>query len=101
MYDPLGLVIPVVIRGRMLFLPATKFKLDWDDPVPSELTVKWVYWWNDLKNLSTVLFDRCVIPSEFLDGAIDLSRPTAHALISEYRVKPARYMSNCWRPRQG
>ena len=25
-----------------------------------------------LKNLSTVLFDRCVIPSEFLDGAIEL-----------------------------
>ena len=72
MYDPLGLVIPVVIRGRMLFQQATKFKLDWDDPVPSELTVKWVYWWNDLKNLSTVLFDRCVIPSEFLDGAIEL-----------------------------
>ena len=71
-YDPLGLVIPVVIRGRMLFQQATKLKLDWDDPVPSELTVKWVYWWNDLKNLYTVLFDRCVIPSEFLDGAIEL-----------------------------
>ena len=72
MYDPLGLVLPVVIRGRMLFQLATKIKLDWDDPVPPELTVKWVHWWNDLKNLSTVLFDRCVIPTEFLDGAIEL-----------------------------
>ena len=93
MYDHLGLVIPVVIRGRMLFQQATKFKLDWDDPVPSELTLKWVYWWNDLKNLSTVLFDRCVIPSEFLDEKLnsitfvmDLSRSTAHAVMSEYRV---------------
>ena len=63
----LGLVLPVVIRGRMLFQQATKLKLDWDDPVPPELIVKWVHWWNDLKNLSTVLFDRCVIPTEFLD----------------------------------
>ena len=72
MYYPLGLVLPVVIRGRMLFQQATKLKLDWDDPLPPELTVKWVHWWNDLKNLSTVLFDRCVIPTEFLDGAIEL-----------------------------
>ena len=46
--------------------------LTWDDPVPSELTVKWVYRWNDLTNLSTVLFDRCVISTEFSDGAIEL-----------------------------
>ena len=72
MYDPLGLVIPVVIRGRMLFQQTTKLKLGWDVPVPSELTVKWVHWWNDLKNLSTVLFDRCVIPTEFSDAAIEL-----------------------------
>ena len=72
MYDPLGLVLPVVIRGRMLFQQATKLKLDWDDPIPPELTVKWVHWWNDLKYLPTVLFNRCVIPSEFLDGAMEL-----------------------------
>ena len=72
MYDPLGLVLPVVIRGRMLFQQATKLKLDWDDPIPPELTVKWVHWWNDLKYLPTVLFNRCVIPSEFIDGAMEL-----------------------------
>ena len=55
----------------MLFQQATKLKLDWDAPVPSELTVK--EWWNGLKNLSTVLFDRCVIPpTEFSDGSIEL-----------------------------
>ena len=72
MYDPLGLVLPVVIRGRMFFQQATKLTLEWDEPVPADLNEKWVTWWGDLINLPTVLFDRCIIPSEFTDGAMEL-----------------------------
>ena len=31
MYDPLGLVSPVVIQGKMLFQESTRLKLAWDE----------------------------------------------------------------------
>ena len=42
MYDPLGLVSPVVLQGRRIFQEATKLKLSWDDPVPNDIAQKLV-----------------------------------------------------------
>ena len=41
MYDPLGLVSPIVLVGRLLFQEATMLKLGWDDPVPSHIESQW------------------------------------------------------------
>ena len=34
LYDPLGLITPIAVRGKILFQEATRLKLDWDVPVP-------------------------------------------------------------------
>ena len=58
LYDPLVLVIPIVILGRMLFQAATKLKLGWDDPVPRTLNVKWRSWCEGLDELPNLRFAR-------------------------------------------
>ena len=52
MYDPLGLIIPIVIHGRLLFQEAIRLRLGWDDPVTPSLNSKWASWLSSLNVLN-------------------------------------------------
>ena len=47
-------------------------KLGWDDPVPQILDVKWRSWCKGLDEFPNLHFDRCVVPTELEDGAMEL-----------------------------
>ena len=72
MYDPLGLISPIVLRGKMIFQEATKLGLDWDDPVPDYLAHKWLSWRSSLDDLEKLSFQRCMIPEGFENGVAEL-----------------------------
>ena len=44
MYDPLGLISPVIIQGKMLFQQFTRLNIPWDESVPSDLSFIWSMW---------------------------------------------------------
>ena len=46
--------------------------LDWDDPVPSNLERKWQLWRSTLRELGSLHFPRCIIPSGFEFGVAEL-----------------------------
>ena len=62
--DPLGLVSPCIITGRMLFQDATRLKTGWDEEVPGYIAEKWVQWVHSLNELNEVCFQRCLSPRE-------------------------------------
>ena len=72
MYDPLGLISPIGLRGRQIFQEATRLKLSWDEVVPFHIAKRWMAWWGSMSSLSEVMFDRCVIPADFVDGVAEL-----------------------------
>ena len=72
LYDPLGLISPIVIQGRMLFQESTRLKLDWDVEVPDHLRVQWSDWLISLAGISELRFKRCVVPAGFVDGVAQL-----------------------------
>ena len=72
MYDPLGQISPIVLLGKMIFQECTKLGLDWDDPVPSNLERKWQLWRSTLRELESLHFPRCIIPSGFEFGVAEL-----------------------------
>ena len=72
MFDPLGLISPVLIVGKMLFQSATRLKIDWDEEVPLRLQRQWHEWTESLKSLVNIGIPRCVKPSLFDDAAIEL-----------------------------
>ena len=72
MYDPLGLITPIVIQGKVLFQEATRMKLAWDDNVPTCLHNKWAAWLCSLTNLEKLHFNRCILPHDFADGVFEL-----------------------------
>ena len=54
MYDPLGLVSPCVMKGKMIFQDATKLKIDWNEKIPEELDVKWRKWIDEVEDLQNL-----------------------------------------------
>ena len=72
LFDPLGLISPVLIGGRIIFQDATRLKLGWDEILPVDLIRKWKSWYDSLSQLSVVRVDRCIKPEVFDCGAMEL-----------------------------
>jgi hypothetical protein len=60
LYDPLGLLAPVIISAKILMQECYKAELEWDAPLPEIILVPWEQWKQDLPLLSAVSFPRYV-----------------------------------------
>ena len=57
-YDPLGLINPIVVKFKMFFQKLCYIKLDWDDKIPEDTITEWHELLSGLKNVNTLSFDR-------------------------------------------
>lgn len=57
-FDPLGLVLPVTVRGKLLLRDIWKLKLDWDQLLPDFLSGEWEKLYRDLITLVSFRFPR-------------------------------------------
>ena len=60
-YDPIGLIVPIIIIGRVLLQRATASKVTWDEALPTDITRPWEAWWEMLDELPNLRFPRCMI----------------------------------------
>lgn len=65
LFDPLGLVSPVVLPAKQLLQTLCQIGLGWDEPIPPELMRKWQMWKIDLPGLSAFRMPRCLKPEGF------------------------------------
>lgn len=73
-YDPLGLLAPFLLQGRILMQQSCQQEGGWDDPVPRELQTRWISWIQDMDNLKLVCISRCLKPK----GFSEISRAEIH-----------------------
>ena len=66
-YDPLGLVAPVVLTAKKLLQDLCKKKIGWDDPISDEDGERWEKWKSQLPSLSRISLGRCIKPLYFGD----------------------------------
>lgn len=66
-YDPLGLLSPFILQGRIVMQKACSEGKPWDEDVTPELKEEWLSWTKQLKNLETIQLPRCVKPAGFDD----------------------------------
>lgn len=59
-FDPLGLLAPVTIRGKLLVKEAWQMKCGWDEPLPPSFTEEWLKLKYDFIKSNTILFPRNV-----------------------------------------
>ena len=64
-YDPLGLVAPYVLKGRLLLQEMCRDGLAWDDAIPEKLEREWVAWTKQIGELRALSIPRCFTPSTF------------------------------------
>ncbi|XP_015121728.1 uncharacterized protein LOC107044383 [Diachasma alloeum] len=59
-YDPLGLLNPVITHAKIIQQQLWRFKLDWDDSVPAEIHTQWDEFASQLPLLNEIHFKRQV-----------------------------------------
>ena len=104
-FDPLGLISPLTIRGKMLVKAAWKLKLGWDDPLPEEFSADWTGLVCDLVQVNSLKFPRTVVCQDinyqlhiFCDASVHAFGAVAYAVIegssqlitSKARVTPVK-----------
>nr|CAI5839781.1 unnamed protein product [Callosobruchus analis] len=60
-FDPLGLICPLVTHSKLILQRLWKLKIDWDDYIPDQLSLEFSKSVNDLKNLKAVSIPRHVL----------------------------------------
>ncbi|KAJ8045018.1 hypothetical protein HOLleu_07935 [Holothuria leucospilota] len=61
-FDPLGFVSPVTVRGKILMQEIWKSGSDWDEPVNPRIAQKFQKWCDDLDCMANIKVDRCLCP---------------------------------------
>ena len=89
LFDPLGIVGPVMVMAKLIFQDACRLELSWDDVLPEDLEKRWVKWLNEMAAVTDIKADRCVYKSleektlaVFLHGFGDASKKAYCAILS-------------------
>ena len=62
LYDPLGLLVPAILSGRLLLRQLWQAELNWDDPLPAHFTDEWSAISSMMASLSSITIPRLCCP---------------------------------------
>ena len=64
-YDPLGVVSPVILAGKQILQSLCRLNTDWDEQIPEDILPQWEKWRNELLLLEKLKLPRCLKPTGF------------------------------------
>ena len=64
-YDPLGMVAPFILSGKIIVQELCRLRLGWDDQIPDEILTRWQRWLSSLLHLDSFSISRCYLPQSF------------------------------------
>jgi len=76
-YDPIGLIAPLLIKGKIFIQQLWSFKIDWDEVLLFEFKLKWTKFYSSLQRLTELSVPRrasCSYVSIQLHGFCDASQ---------------------------
>ncbi|XP_048747853.2 uncharacterized protein LOC125660050 [Ostrea edulis] len=62
LFDPLGLIAPVTIQGKLILRDLISGTVDWDEPLSENHRVQWEQWKNSLKACENLFIPRAYSP---------------------------------------
>lgn len=84
-FDPLGLLAPVIVIAKIMIQTLWNLKLHWDESLPQDLHTKWKKYYEELQMLGKLSFPRtivtCNIKNVQLHGFSDASEKAYGACI--------------------
>ena len=69
-FDPFGLISPIIVTAKILLQDVCETKSGWDDELNEELKHKWFIWIECLKKVAEIAFSRSLfgyVEEEVLD----------------------------------
>jgi hypothetical protein len=60
LFDPLGILSPMVVSIKMLFQALCLEKVDWDSELKGTYLKQWLGWVHDLEVVGQIMIPRCV-----------------------------------------
>lgn len=63
-YDPLGLAIPVMLKGRIIMQESWKREMKWKDKLTDALQVRWQEWLQEARKIQNVAMQRTLMPGD-------------------------------------
>ena len=66
MYDPLGMLAPFILQGKILMQQACQENIDWNDTVSDDQSAKWKKWKEQPSDLHSIKVPRCLRPPNFV-----------------------------------
>uniref|UniRef100_A0A182PX57 DUF5641 domain-containing protein n=1 Tax=Anopheles epiroticus TaxID=199890 RepID=A0A182PX57_9DIPT len=66
LYDPLGLVSPVIIQAKLIMQDLWLSSVGWDEAIPENIRVKWAQFCEQLPNLTQFSIPRFAFHSDFV-----------------------------------
>lgn len=64
-YDPLGVISPVILVAKQLLQEMCKDQIEWDSPLPDSVQMKWERWKRELLALESLKINRSLKPVDF------------------------------------
>lgn len=64
-YDPLGMLAPVILSAKQILQELCCLKLGWDEKIPERIQRAWFIWLKDLQLLENYKIRRCLKPDGF------------------------------------
>ncbi|KAK3099229.1 hypothetical protein FSP39_001287 [Pinctada imbricata] len=95
-YDPLGFMAPVVIKGKLLLRELIHGTVDWDEPLPEEAFQEWDRWRSSLLDLNDVRIRRPYLPTSY--SGCDQKEVHIYCDASEKAIAAVAYLSDCTDP---
>ncbi|KAI4882679.1 hypothetical protein NFI96_029603, partial [Prochilodus magdalenae] len=65
LYDPLGILAPVILPAKMILQELCRLKIGWDELIPEHVMRQWYNWMKDLHLLEDLEVARCFKPIGF------------------------------------
>lgn len=87
-YDPLGLLAPVVVKGRILFQSLWRSSIGWDEQLPPTEVNAWQAWFEELSSIANIRIPRCYLDADILERELHIfadASELAYACVAYWR----------------
>lgn len=89
-YDPLGVLVPVVLKAKLIWQDLCKKAIRWDEVIPTPIALEWTNSTHELYLLQEFKVSRCFKPVDF--GTVAFAQLHHFADASEVGNGTATYL---------